>query len=168
MLRGIKTVAQPGEEGGGAPLYARYAHARTRARTLARTDGRTHAQQHSTWSGAARDRRRARTTTASTPDADVDAARVVRVHTSHKRVLPLLSTYSMVCSLSHRVLATSLRPNTRAVKSASPRQPAPVTAAAPAAAATPRTWRRSPARAREVIVIEGVTTCLRRWGGGWT
>ena len=130
-------------------------HASTHTRTRARAHTHTHTHTHTrpqvltlTSFGAARDRRRVRMTTASTPDADADAARVVRVHTSHSRSLPFWSTYFMLWSLSHRVLAMSSRPVTRAAKSLSPWQPAPATAAAlPAATATPRTLRRSPARA---------------------
>ena len=63
------------------------------------------AQSHvssQTCCGAARELNRARITTASTPDAEADAARVVRVHTSHSRCLPVWSTYLIVCSLSQR------------------------------------------------------------------
>ena len=127
----------------------KHAHTYARARTHTHTHTHTRPQVLTLTSfGAARDRRRVRMTTASTPDADADAARVVRVHTSHSRSLPFWSTYFMLWSLSHRVLAMSSRPVTRAAKSLSPWQPAPATAAAlPAATATPRTLRRSPARA---------------------
>lgn len=63
--------------------------------------------------GSARERRRARMTTASTPDDEEDAARVVRVQTSHRRCRPVWSTYEIVCNFSHFVLATSSRLRTR-------------------------------------------------------